>query len=44
MVIIRYIIFSILLLLIGCEQSYSHPVEFLVINSSNVWGETEPCG
>ena len=44
MIITRHIIFLGLLLIIGCEKSYSNPIELLIINSSNVWGETEPCG
>ena len=42
--IFRYTILLLSILIVGCEKSYSKPIEFLIINSSNVWGETEPCG
>ena len=41
---IRNILLTLLLVLVGCENSYSLPIEFTIINSSDVWGETEPCG
>ena len=38
------VIFILIILLVGCEKSYSLPINFTIIHSSNVWGETEPCG
>ena len=40
-------IFLFLLFLFGCESSYSSsytPLEFVIIHSSNIRGEAEPCG
>ena len=38
------IISLIILLLAGCSNSYSLPMDFTIIHSSSIWGETEPCG
>ena len=29
---------------VNSEKSVFKPFDFTIINSSNVWGETEPCG
>ena len=38
------VIYLLIVLLAGCNQSYSLPMDFTIIHSSSVWGETEPCG
>ena len=38
------IIYILIILLVGCNKSYSLPIDFTIIHSSSVWGETEPCG
>ena len=41
--LLRLIYISVIILA-GCNKSYSLPIDFTIIHSSSVWGETEPCG
>ena len=41
--VLRLIYISVIILA-GCNKSYSLPIDLTILHSSSVWGETEPCG